>query len=236
MWARLLSEIISHRCVLCNESASPPLDLCAICCGDLPQVKNPCASCALPLTDRDSRFSGKHAQCGVCMQQPPVTRYSVNYCRYAYPADFLVQQLKFAHQLHYARVMGQLLANRVAATEFIDVDVLIPIPLSLARLHERGFNQAAEIARQLAVDLNLPCRPHWLQRVGHRVPQAGLTRAQRKNNVAGVFRGSKQLENRRCVLVDDVLTTGATANEAALELYQCGAQSVDIWVFARAVT
>jgi len=233
MWTRLSALFFAHTCIFCQESVTDPFDLCRYCLADLPLSGVACESCALPLTEAPPSPPHTPMQCGRCIKSPPTTRHAVSCCHYSYPADFLVLRLKFAGQLKYARVMGQLLARQVTLTNRNEVDLLIPIPLSPGRLRERGYNQAAEIARFAARSLGIPMRASVLSRPSDQRPQTELGRRLRSRNVLGVFRCHQNLAGLRCAIIDDVMTTGATAFEAAKVLLAAGAESVDVWVFAR---
>ena len=117
---------------------------------------------------------------------------------------------------------------------------MAPIPLHRTRLWSRRFNQAAALAGVVARQAGLPLRPTALARVKRTRQQVGLTRSQRADNLQGAFRVPDamrpQVEGRRILLVDDVLTTGATANAAARALLRAGAREIDILTFARVVT
>jgi len=144
---------------------------------------------------------------------------------YVFPADVLVQALKFRSELALAPLLGSLLAER--ATE--RVDVVIPVPLFPRRLKERGFNQALEIARHLGGRLD----PRLCERVVDTAAQFGLPMEERERNVRGAFRCAGFLAGARVAVVDDVMTTGSTLNEIALTLKRAGAARVVNWVVAR---
>lgn len=135
--------------------------------------------------------------------------------------------------------MGRWMA-RAGADLLADADRLVPIPLHRLRLTARRFNQSAELAYVISRACGAPVETLALMRVKATAPQVGLSRAQRAANLSGAFRvdpaRASLLEGRRVVLIDDVLTTGATANAAARALLKAGATQVDLLVFARAVT
>ncbi len=125
------------------------------------------------------------------------------------------------------------MAEKVADVGAEDIDCVIPLPLSPQRYTQRGFNQAEELAHFAARKLALPVDTGLLQRKFHQLPQAQLGRRQRLSNIKGAFSSMACPANTRIALVDDVMTTGATAFEAAETLLAAGAASVDLWVFAR---
>jgi ComF family protein len=153
---------------------------------------------------------------------------------YAWPLDHLVHALKYRGQLATARVLGTLLAGWLAGRGLQhEVDVIVPVPLHPERHAERGFNQSAEIARQLARGLGLPVAESLASRRRVTPPQVGLHLEERRRNLAGAFvaGGAAGL---RVAIVDDVTTTGTTLQELAGALVQAGATAVDAWCVARA--
>ena len=150
------------------------------------------------------------------------------------PARRLVHRLKYGDRLEVARLLGEWMA-RVAAELVEDRPVVVAMPLHRGRLWRRQFNQAALLADVMARRAGLPCDPHLLARVKPTAQQVGMTRAQRATNVQGAFKvpPGAAVDGRAVLLVDDVLTTGATANAAARALLRGGAARVDLVVFAR---
>jgi ComF family protein len=148
----------------------------------------------------------------------------------------MILDLKYEDALANARVLGTLLADAVVLQRLqTAVDVIVPMPLHRDRLVERGFNQSHEIARFVARPLGLPCDPGLLRRSRSTRPQVGLARAERVANVRDAFcPGAAGLAGRHVALVDDVVTTGSTAAEAARALRDAGAATVEVWAVARA--
>jgi ComF family protein len=178
--------------------------------------------------------------CGECLREPPAflrTRCAVDY---VFPWVQLLQAFKFEGQDDLSRPLARLLAQVVDADGTPSSgrpDLLLPVPLSQLRLRERGYNQAWELARQVGKLLHVPARADLLQRSQHGAAQSGLTRAQRQRNLLQAFSVSQgaapTLAGRRVALVDDVMTTGATAHAAAQVLCRAGVASVEVWVVAR---
>jgi len=213
------------HCVLCgvrNVSESAGRRLCAACDAALPRLSSwRCRVCALPLPSGET--------CGVCLDRPP--RYdSVSApFAYAFPIDALIQAYKYGGDLTLAPVLGAALAAAAPG----GVDAIIPMPLADARLRERGFNQAHELARYAGRSLGVPVLPDACRRIVDTAPQAALPWGERSRNVRGVFVCDASLAGKHIALVDDVMTTGATLNELAGNLKRAGAACVSAWVVAR---
>ena len=196
--------------------------ICAPCGRSLPRLPpDRCEVCALPLT------SG--VRCGACLRSAPhYDRASAPYA-YAFPADALIRAYKYGGRLALAPVFAHALACAVRP----DVDVIVPMPLGPARLTERGFNQACEIARHAGRALGLPVEAHACRKVSDTPPQAALPWKERAKNVRGAFVCDANFTGSRVAIVDDVMTTGATVNELAQRIRRAGAACVSVWVVAR---
>lgn len=222
--------LLPRLCPACGGWAGPGRDLCAGCERILPRLINCCPRCAIAFD-----HPNVHGECGACQQHPPAFSHSVALYRYAPPVDHLIRQLKFHRQLGLARVLGERLARRLTP-ETPRPDLILPVPLHTTRLRERGYNQALEVARPVARALGLPLHLHSLVRVRPTAAQTGMDVGARRKNVRGAFalRPDNTVQDLRVALVDDVMTTGSTAEAAAKCLRAAGARAVDVWVIARA--
>ncbi|MDB4224110.1 phosphoribosyltransferase family protein [Granulosicoccus sp.] len=140
--------------------------------------------------------------------------------------------MKYGQRRVFARVLGGLLASAAKSSESLP-DVLIPVPLHESRQLLRGYNQAADIGRWCANELDLQYKPWLVSRVYDTGSLAGLSKTARQLRILGAFKASPDVKGCRIAIVDDVMTTGATARELARELYDTGALSVELWVLAR---
>lgn len=217
MREKLASILFGGRCFLCRGAAQGVL--CADCEAELPWLPAAvCPRCALA--------SPSGALCGRCIAQPPHYDATVAALWYRFPADTLVQALKFRGELALAGPLADFLKKGIQQ----GADRVVPVPLSAARLRERGYNQAAEIARRLGkgrLELGL------CERTRDARPQVELPFDERQRNVRGAFRVRGGLAGATVAVVDDVMTTGATLDELARTLKAAGAARVVNWVVAR---
>ncbi|MCL2344995.1 MAG: ComF family protein [Desulfobulbus sp.] len=215
--------LLPGSCLLCGADAGSSL-LCPPCQDELPAP--PAASCP-----QCAEATALGERCGACLLEPPHFTRVLPRWRYEFPVDRLIQALKYGHQTAVARWLGAQMAATLPAGEH----VIVPMPLHPDRLRERGFNQALEIARSLARQRRLPLLANALQRLRPTAPQADLDQRQRQRNVRGAFACTTDFGGQSVILVDDVLTTGATANECARALRLHGAGSITVAVAARAL-
>ena len=220
---KLGNALLPGSCLLCRADSHDHL-LCAACLADLPAVpEHRCPRCA------DRTPLGE--QCGACLKELPHFDRTVAAFRYDFPVDRIIHALKYGHQLAVATWCGQQLAKCLTAHE---ADLVIPLPLHADRMRQRGFNQSAEIARVLGNCLNLPVDRSNVVRTRATPPQAELPYKARHKNVRGAFECHADFSGRRLLLIDDVMTTGASTNECARILKLHGAESVTVGVIARA--
>ncbi|MDX1724019.1 MAG: ComF family protein [Pseudomonas sp.] len=220
-----------QACLLCDEPADSAHSLCDSCESELPWLGARCQVCALPLP---------HAglTCGGCLRRPPRFDRVEAPWRYAFPIDSLITRFKHQAKWPLGRLLGELLSQHLqhAFDEGLaKPDLLLPVPLAERRQRQRGFNQAALLAQWLSEQLQLPVQQHWLQRLIDTPAQQQLDAATRKRNLRRAFAlaPGSQVGDLHLVLVDDVLTTGATAESLARLLKQAGAARVDIYCLAR---
>jgi len=222
----MASLLFGGSCFLCRGSAEELL--CARCDADLPRIPS---GAGADLCPRCALASPAGALCGRCLSRQPAFDATVAALAYRFPADVLVQALKFRSELALAALFGGLLAQRVAGTE--RVDLVIPVPLSSRRLRERGFNQAMEIARHTLRNTGARLDAGACERILDTPSQFGLPLEERERNVRGAFRCPRLLAGASIAVLDDVMTTGATLNEVAATLKRAGAARVVNWVVAR---
>lgn len=215
-------------CVLCGLWTAG--GLCAACRTRFVDTQPPrCPRCALP--SPDGRV------CGRCLRQAPPHQRCVAAVDYGFPWDGLIARFKFQDQPELAGLLAGLLHRAVQRASAPTPHGVLPVPVGPQRLVERGYDQAWELARRVAARQRLPAWPRALQRLHDGAHQVGLTRAARQRNVQDALwvppEAAARLRGADVALVDDVMTTGATAAAATEALLAAGAASVQVWVLAR---
>jgi len=219
-----LAALFGGACFVCRGEARQVL--CDACDADLPRLGGArCPRCALA--------SPAGALCGRCLARPPSYDATIAALAYDFPADTLVHALKFRGELALAPLLGVLLLRHIQAEDLRGISFIVPVPLSGARLRQRGFNQASEIARPIARSAGKPIELELLGRVRDTAPQFDLPWSERQRNVRGAFSAGRALIGATVAVVDDVMTTGATLEEIAANLKAAGAARVVNWVVAR---
>ena len=221
----------NQTCLLCDECTDTHLALCTACELELPWLGDSCQRCALPLP-----MPG--LTCGFCLKHPPAFESVHAPWVYGFPIDSLIIRFKHNSKWPYGRLLaellGQSLRNHFEAGND-PPDVLLPVPLSVKRLRQRGYNQSSMLADWLSAHLNIPCREHWLLRPQDTTAQQTHDAKTRKRNLLQAFNLAPGVVVRglHVALVDDVLTTGATAQSLARLLLKAGARRVDVYCLAR---
>lgn len=234
-----LNALLPPRCLSCGVTVHTPGALCSICWEGMDFLGPPsCACCGLPF----AYDLGAEALCGACSREPPAFDRARAVLRYDDHSRKLVLGFKYADRTEGAPAYGQWLA-RAGAELLRDADLIAPVPLHWFRLFTRRYNQAALLAhglgRHLGRHSTASVVPDLLERRRRTRPQGRLSASARRRNVAGAFAvkpgHASLIEGRRVLLIDDVLTTGATVSACAKALRRGGAAAVDVLVLARVV-
>jgi len=224
----LLHGLFPTTCRLCLDPGQrPALDLCRGCEADFPQNVPACPVCAMPLP-------GPAAFCAACVGLSSGFDAAFAPYRYQFPLIELIHLLKYGGEIATARILGTVLGRRIAERGRPAVDAIVPVPLYPAREASRGYNQAREIAVFAGAELRLPVLMRLASRVRDTAEQAKLPAAERHRNLQDAF-ALRAPPPPRVAIVDDVLTTGATAASLAKVLRAGGCRRVEIWAVARAV-
>lgn len=232
LWRGTIDFVAPPRCLICHQPVIEPAGLCVSCWADLRQIDEPvCNVMGTPF----AYDQGEGSLSAAALAEPPAwdrARAAVAFDEAARP---IIHALKYRDTqeagLLMARMMGR--AGRVLLA---DADIVVPVPLHRWRLWWRRFNQSAYLAQNLAAAAGKPCRPDLLERVRATRSQVGLDHEARRKNVRRAFRiateAAGQVAGRRVLLVDDVMTTGATAGACAEALKAAGAAKVNVLTFA----
>lgn len=215
--------LFGGSCFLCRGAAEALL--CEACDADLPRLARDA-----PLCPRCALASPGGAVCGRCLARPPAFDATHAALAYDFPADALVQSLKFRGELAIAPFLGDLLAKDLPGR---NVECVVPVPLSAERLRSRGYNQTLEIARRVAAVTGTRLRPELCLRTRDTAVQMELPLAERERNVRGAFECPRLVDAGTVAVLDDVMTTGATLEAIAATLKRAGAARVVNWVVAR---
>ncbi|HEX9790784.1 MAG TPA: ComF family protein [Kiloniellales bacterium] len=230
-----LNSLLPPRCLACGDTVEQPGALCAACWRGLDFLGPPlCAVCGLPF----AFDMGPAAVCGACAGEKPAYDRARSVLRYDDGSRGLILGFKHADRTEGAPAYGAWLA-RAGAELLADTELIVPVPLHWRRLFTRRYNQAALLAQALGRQARLPVAPDVLRRRRHTPSQGHLSAEARARNVAGAFAVAPAkrhlVADRRVLLVDDVLTTGATAAACAATLRRAGVAAVDVLVLARVI-
>lgn len=218
-------------CLLCDEPSDAEMPLCVPCEAELPWLNAQCLRCALPM-------QGFDGHCLDCTLRPPAFSQVIAPWEYRFVVDRLITRFKHQGQWPLGRLLAELMGHYLQHRFDEGLprpDLLLPVPLARQRLRQRGFNQAAMLAGWLGRDLDLTVDEQQWLRTRETPSQQGLDARTRKRNLAGAFalNDGTALHGKHLAIVDDVLTTGSTAQALALLLMQAGARRVDIYCLAR---
>jgi ComF family protein len=233
-WAlAALDLVFPALCPVCGATlaAGRRDPLCGPCWAAIPTLGEPCcARCGAPEPTGDA---GAPRACGPCTIEPPPWDWARAAADYTGVVRDAIHAFKFERRRALARPLAALVLAQWGGILRTGVSALVPVPATRAREAERGFNQAALLAERVAVDVDVPVRARWLARVRATRAQSDLGAAERRANVRGAFAAAPAAAGRHVVVVDDVLTTGATAAECARALRAAGAARVGVLTVAR---
>lgn len=228
----VLRHLWPPTCMACGMAGDVETgrDLCPACYQALPWNRHACRRCALPLPEKDAG-----GVCGACLSaRSPLEGVTASFA-YAAPLDRLLPMFKFHQSMAAGRLLSGLMADTLREVALAAPSAtLVPIPLHRRRLRQRGYDQALELARPLASQLNMRLAPDLLIRPKTTGAQSLLDKSARKRNLTGAFVvNERRIVPSHTILIDDVMTTGATLEAAADALHAAGVLRVEAWVCAR---
>ena len=227
---KLLNLVLPPVCPICKNPVLEKSSLCPECFKNLQFITEPC--CKVCGTPFPFNVMGEQI-CARCLAKPPIFHKARSVLIYDEMSKKIILPFKHGDRLDFVPLMGQLMAQ--CGKELIEeADILLPVPLHRLRLLKRKYNQSALLATYLAKKFHKSYMPDGLKRIRSTPKQGKLTPEQRKTNIAKAFRVNSRLsvKDKIVLLIDDVLTTGATANECAKTLMKSGAKQVYVLTFA----
>lgn len=229
-WLRIVQDsLLPPTCILCANRGYDSQDICQPCLNSLVKNWHCCYRCASSF----ATATFKPQLCGHCISAAPA--FDATHAPFLYHGALrhLITTLKFNAQYKNARLLGYLLAHYLQQSTTLP-EKIIPVPLHRRRFCERGFNQSTEIAKAVAKQLKIPTDLRSASRIKNTARQTDCSAKQRPSNVKNAFSVNLPTTPRHVAIVDDVMTTGSTANELAKTLKKAGVARVDVWVCARA--
>lgn len=230
-WINIIQySLFPPSCIFCDKKAESFLDLCNACRKGLLSLDTQCTCCAQPLEIQ----STKQQICGRCQKIPRA--FNKVYAPYLHQGEvrYLINQLKFEKSYKNSRILGLLLSDFLITEKAALPDIIVPVPLHTQRYRQRGYNQTLEIAKVISNELCIPIEYKNCLRAQNTPHQISLSLKQRHKNIKGAFTVKRPITAKHIAILDDVMTTGATANELAKTLKAAGAKQVDVWICARA--
>jgi ComF family protein len=230
-----LDLLLPPRCAGCDNPVSVQGQFCAVCFGRINLIGPPlCDRCGVPFAAAEQGAAG--ATCPGCHDHPPLFRLARAALRYDEHARRLILPLKHGDRVELASILAPMMV-RAGAALLQQADMLVPVPLHRRRLFQRKYNQAAVLAFAVGRLVGRPVIPDAMVRTRRTAPLDEKSPEERAREVAGSFavRASRlvRIAGRTVLLVDDVMTSGATANACAVALLEAGAAAVDVLVAAR---
>ena len=250
-WINIIQDyLLPPTCILCGNPGHNSRDICHLCYTQLPRNNLCCYRCAEILEPPATA----PVLCGRCLSSHPAFDETVAPFIHQGAIRYLIGNLKFGANYKNARLLGLLLADHLTNLSGTDLhlpegcragkpdmkqtaerpDLILPVPLHKTRYRRRGFNQAIEIARTVAEEMQIPLDLTSCRRHRDTPHQTQLPAKKRRKNLKNAFSLIKPIHARHIAILDDVMTTGSTAHELAYVLKKSGASRVDVWVCARA--
>jgi len=239
-WDAFLSLLYPSPCRVCQGPLVSPRSLiCGNCWDRIRLIEPPfCPRCGIPFPGGEKEIVPSDFQCGDCRRQEPPFYQARSLGYYEGTLREAIHLFKFGKRQELGSHLGSLMVEHFPADwDPSCIDLVLPIPLHPRRQRERGFNQSLLLARFLAASLEIHLQPRLMSRTRATLPQSDLPRSQKFENLKGAFevRRPEEIANKGVLLVDDIMTSGATMREASEMLLEAGAEKVFVYTLARSV-
>jgi ComF family protein len=225
--SKIANQFFPSRCPSCscesNDIFTAPF--CKSCWSGIRRYSGPaCRICSTP-------FSSEYSDiCAGCLEDRPLFSHALFFGIYEGPLAAAIHYYKFHGIKRLHKPLGRFMLSLAPS----GIDAVVPVPMTAGRLRERGFNQSLLLAKVIAGNARVPFMYEGLLKKADTLPQIGLSAVRRKSNIRGAFSATRRFDGMRLLLIDDVMTTGATAGECSKALIKAGAEKVVVLVLARA--
>jgi ComF family protein len=217
----------AQNCILCDRQCSAVGSICKDCWSDLPWQTQTCKRCAIIISASNADI------CKDCLKKKPHFDHTIAAFNYLFPIDIILPKIKKQQARHHMKWLTQALASKIIAQQNLHLpQAIIPVPLSNIKQLIKGYNQTEQLCLELNKLLHIDINTHLVKKTKETPSQAKLKAKERKKNLINAF-CAKKTPLTHVAIVDDVMTTGATANEIAKELKKVGVKKVDLWILAR---
>lgn len=224
-------------CFVCGEyGLDIEENLCAICICEFKFIEKGCSVCGRMVGDADTVQSEKNRilKCSVCIKHPHYFKKAISTLSYEGKIKRLIYNYKYSNQSYMYKLFGKLMTQSILSHDFEYVDLVVPVPIHKNRLIKRGYNQAELLAKYIGKELDISVDTTSLQRQTETDAQNKLNKSDRAKNIEGVFIISEksQFIQKKILLIDDIYTTGSTADECSKTLLECGADEIFVATLA----
>mgnify|MGYP001943723320 CR=1 FL=1 len=222
-----ICSFFKQNCILCDMPCNSLQSICPTCWNDLPWQLNTCKHCAITISAKSADI------CKNCLKKKPHFDNTIAAFNYQFPIDIILPKIKKQQAKHHIKWLAHALAGKISIQQNYQLpEALIPVPLSNIKQLIKGYNQTEQLCLALNKSLQININTQLVVKVKETQSQASLKAKARKKNLIDAFRVHKT-PLKHVAIVDDVMTTGATANEIAKELKKAGVQKIELWILAR---
>ncbi len=227
--SKVLNFFFPPTCSICKITSDTSINLCSNCKNNMKINSCCCDICGEPLSNNTQ----DKIICGKCLNLTPYFDHVFSPFIYENNISQIIQQLKYGRKLANSHILAEVFLSELRNATEIMPEALIPVPIHKSKIKKRGYNQSIEIFHHVAKQLHIPFEKTCCQKIKNTDSQSTLSAKERQNNIKNSFKIIKPVNYKHVAIVDDVITTGATANELSRLIKQHGVARVDIWACAR---